>query len=79
MNNMSINKYCPRSGKAVTSDSLIKYKDFTVGFCNTGCRDDFVQNITERPKDVAYFDSIIIENNLDLYGHLYGFKKTDQM
>ncbi len=45
---MSINKYCPRSGKAVTSDSLTQYKNFIVGFCNTGCRDDFAQNISER-------------------------------
>lgn len=64
MKNMSINKYCPRSGKAVTSDSLTQYKNFIVGFCNTGCRDDFAQNISERPNDTVYFESIIKENNL---------------
>jgi len=62
--NISINKYCPRSGKAVTAESLTQYKNFIVGFCNTGCRDDFSQNISERPNDTVYFDSIIKENNL---------------
>jgi len=64
MISMSINKFCPRSGKPISSDSLSKYKNQVVGFCNPGCRDDFEQNINERPKDTVYFDSIIIENNL---------------
>lgn len=64
--NKAINKYCPRSGKLVSEDSLTRYRGFVVGFCNSGCRDDFAQNIHCRPKDSAYFDSLIKENDLDL-------------
>ena len=61
-----INKYCPRSGKLVEQGSLSVYKGFTVGFCNPGCRDDFANNIGERPKDSQYFDVLIKENDLNL-------------
>lgn len=61
MSKMAINKYCPRSGKAVESDSLTNYKGFIVGFCNPGCRDDFANNVEERPKDLNYFDVLIKE------------------
>lgn len=54
-----INKTCPRSGKLVSSDSLTKYRGRTVGFCNTHCRDDFAENVNERPKDRSFFDKII--------------------
>ena len=36
-----INDVCPWSGKPVSADSLMLYKDKVVGFCNTGCRDKF--------------------------------------
>ena len=36
-----INDVCPWSGKPVSADSLTRYKDKVVGFCNTGCRDKF--------------------------------------
>jgi len=62
---VSINKFCPRSGKSVVGDSFTKYKGFIVGFCNPGCRDDFTNNIDERPNDSSYFDAIIKENGLD--------------
>jgi hypothetical protein len=57
----AINRYCPRSGKPVTEDSLTHYRDFILGFCNPGCRDDFHSNISERPSDRAYFDAVIKE------------------
>ncbi|PHR73330.1 MAG: YHS domain-containing protein [Arcobacter sp.] len=60
----AINKFCPRSGKRIVSDSLCNYKGYTVGFCNTGCRDDFISNISKRPNDSNYFDVIIKENEL---------------
>ena len=60
----AINKFCPRSGKPVKSDSLTKYRGFTVGFCNTGCRDDFTTNIEGNQKDSNYFDVVIKETNL---------------
>lgn len=58
----AINRYCPRSGKPVTADSLTSYAGKTVGFCNTECRDDFKVNQAERPSDRAYFDSILRES-----------------
>ncbi len=61
----SINKYCPRSGQPVESDSLTQYRGLTVGFCNTGCRDDFAENVEERPRDRQYFDTLIKENDLE--------------
>jgi len=57
----AINNYCPRSGKPIQSNSLTEYKGYTVGFCNPGCRDDFAQNIDERPKDTDYFDVVLKE------------------
>ena len=57
----AINKYCPRSGKPVSNDSLTEYSGATVGFCNPGCRDDFAANIEERPSDTRYFDALIKE------------------
>lgn len=64
MSDTAINKYCPRSGKLVSPDSLTAYKGHTVGFCNTGCRDDFAGNIEGCPDDRAYFDVLIKENDL---------------
>lgn len=60
----AINKYCPRSGKPVVDDSLTEYRGFVVVFCNPGCRDDFARDVTQHPKDRAYFDAIIKENDL---------------
>ncbi|MGB0944660.1 MAG: hypothetical protein ACPGUE_19795 [Marinomonas sp.] len=55
----AINQYCPRSGKDVVSNSYTLYREYTVGFCNPGCRDDFRDNLNERPKDRAFFDKLI--------------------
>jgi hypothetical protein len=60
----AINKFCPRSGKPISEDSLVKYQGVVVGFCNPGCRDDFKNNINERPNDTTYFDVIIKEKEL---------------
>lgn len=60
-----VNRYCPRSGKLVQSDSLTVYRGVTVGFCNIGCRDDFAENQDERLKDKSYFDTIIKENDIN--------------
>lgn len=56
-----INHFCPRSGKKVADDSLTQYREHIVGFCNPGCRDDFAENIDDRPKDTQYFDVILKE------------------
>jgi hypothetical protein len=64
----AINKFCPRSGEPVVDDSLTTYKDKVIGFCNPHCRDDFRDNIADRPKDTAYFDAVIneTESKLDI-------------
>ena len=61
----ALNKFCPRSGKPIVADSLTEYRGVVVGFCNTGCRDDFANNLTDRPSDRAYFDVLIKEKELD--------------
>ena len=60
----AINKFCPRSGRPVSSDSLTEYRGHTVGFCNPGCRDDFAKDIAQSKSDSAYFDVIIKEQSL---------------
>lgn len=61
-----INKQCPRSGKPVQDDSLAEYRGYVVGFCNTGCRDDFEAHMPDRPDDRRFFDKLIREQNLEL-------------
>jgi hypothetical protein len=36
-----VNDSCPWSGEPVSADSLTRYRDQVVGFCNPGCRDKF--------------------------------------
>ncbi len=60
----AINKYCPRSGKSVRPDSLTTYRSFPVGFCNQGCRDDFMANMKTCKDDRHYFDTLIKELDL---------------
>ena len=51
---ISLNTHCPWSSKKVAKDSLTKYRDVKVGFCNPSCRDQF-ETATQQ------FDSFIIE------------------
>ena len=60
-----INATCPRSGKPVAGDSLTEYRGYSVGFCNTHCRDDFAANVDERPNDTNAFDAVIAELQRD--------------
>lgn len=55
----SINSRCPRSGGAVSTDSLTDYRGVTVGFCNTGCRDSFAADPQAFALDRLYFDRLI--------------------
>ena len=48
----AVNETCPWSGKPIAADSLTRYQDAVVGFCNTGCRDKF-------EKAVAHFDDAL--------------------
>jgi hypothetical protein len=59
-----INRFCPRSGRPVVSDSLAPYRGLVVGFCNPHCRDDFAANVAQRPLDTRYFDALICEREL---------------
>jgi endogenous inhibitor of DNA gyrase (YacG/DUF329 family) len=59
-----INRYCPRSGKPVEADSLVRYRGLVVGFCNPRCRDDFAAHVAQRPLDTRYFDALIQERDL---------------
>lgn len=65
MPKIPINKYCPRSGKPVQADSLAKYRDHIVGFCNPGCRNDFAANMDKCSDDRLYFDILIKERDLE--------------
>ena len=47
-----VNQTCPWSGKPVSADALTRYKGEVVGFCKTGCRDEF-------HKATAAFDAAI--------------------
>lgn len=62
--NECINPTCPFSGKPVEPDSLTKYKDYTVGFCNPGCRDKFAAAPDDFPDAIQQFDQRIAEENL---------------
>ncbi len=55
----AINTVCPRSGKAVSEDSLTEYRGYVVGFCNPHCRDDFAARWQELPEDRTFFDRLI--------------------
>lgn len=46
----AINATCPWSGDPVAADSLTRYREQSVGFCNTECRDKF-------ESAVAHFDA----------------------
>ncbi|MEA2954200.1 MAG: hypothetical protein QOJ96_3720 [Alphaproteobacteria bacterium] len=37
----AVNETCPWSGKPIAADSLTRYSNAVVGFCNPGCRDKF--------------------------------------
>jgi hypothetical protein len=47
-----VNTHCPWSGNPVSGDSLTRYRDKVVGFCNPGCRDKF-------EKAASDFDAVI--------------------
>jgi hypothetical protein len=48
----AVNETCPWSGKPIAADSLTRYQDAVVGFCNPGCRDKF-------EKALAHFEDAL--------------------
>jgi nicotinamidase-related amidase len=55
----SFNRHCPRSGKPVAADSIVDYRGYRVGFCNTGCSSDFAADPAVHSMDRLYFDTLI--------------------
>ncbi len=55
----AVNETCPWSGKPIAADSLTRYRDAVVGFCNPGCRDKFETAI-------AHFDKALAERDVPL-------------
>lgn len=60
----TVNSRCPRSGGAVSSDSLTSYRGAVVGFCNTGCRDSFAEDPQAFAMDRLYFDRLIARQTI---------------
>lgn len=50
-----LNATCPWSGKAVQTDSLARYGDSMVGFCNPGCRDKY-EKATRLFDELVWFE-----------------------
>ena len=48
-----INDVCPWSGNPVSPDSLTRYGEKVVGFCNPGCRDKFEKAVMHFEKSLA--------------------------
>ncbi len=59
----SFNRHCPRSGKPVAADSIVDYRGYQVGFCNTGCSSDFAADPAVHPMDRLYFDTLIARHS----------------
>ena len=59
----SLNQLCPRSGKPVSADSIIDYRGYQVGFCNTACSSDFAANPAANSMDSLYFDRLIARHS----------------
>ena len=55
----AVNDSCPWSGKPIAADSLTRYRDAVVGFCNPGCRDKF-------ETAVAHFEAALAEQDAPL-------------
>ena len=52
-----VNETCPWSGKPVQADSLTRYRDMVVGFCNPGCKSKFEQA-------VSHFETAIVSGEV---------------
>jgi len=48
-----VNDVCPWSGKPVSADSLLLYRNQVVGFCNPGCRDKFAAATSMFDKNIS--------------------------
>ena len=59
----SFNRHCPRSRKPVSSDSIVDYRGYSVGFCNTGCSSSFANDPAASGMDCLYFDRLIARHS----------------
>ena len=55
----AVNETCPWSGKPIAADSLTRYRDAVVGFCNPGCRDKF-------EAATAHFEKALADRDIKL-------------
>jgi hypothetical protein len=61
----AINETCPWSGQPIAADSLTRYRDAVVGFCNPGCRDKFEAAIAHFEKALAERDVPLIAKGIE--------------
>lgn len=59
----AFNRQCPRSGRPVAEDSIIEYRGYQMGFCNTGCSSDFAADPSANHMDCLYFDRLIARHS----------------
>ena len=61
----AVNETCPWSGKPIAADSLARYRDVVVGFCNPECRDKFKAAIDHFEKALSDRDVPLIARGID--------------
>jgi hypothetical protein len=61
----AVNATCPWSGKPIAADSLTRYRDAVVGFCNTGCRDKFAAAVDHFEKAIADRDVPLLAKGIE--------------
>lgn len=60
----SLNRYCPNSGKAVTTEGLTMFRGAVVGFCNPRCRDVFAAEPEKDSTARSYFLVLLAEKGI---------------
>ena len=61
----AVNETCPWSGKPIAADSLARYRDAIVGFCNPGCRDKFEAATAQFDKALADRDVPLLAKGIE--------------
>lgn len=61
----AVNETCPWSGKPIAADSLTRYRDVVVGFCNPGCRDKFAVALDHFEKAIADRDVPLLAKGIE--------------
>ena len=61
----AVNETCPWSGKPIAADSLTRYRDAVVGFCNPGCRDKFEAAVMHFEEALSRQDAPLIVKGIE--------------